>query len=312
MNVRIHVDTDLGGDPDDVCALTMLLGWPDVEVVGVTTCADRTGMRAAYVGHCLGLLGRGDIPVAVGEPGSLSHREVADPFVDVRYWPSGLAPRTSSPAEASGLLSASIDAGAVVVAIGPYTNLAVLEQRRPGTLADSRVVVMGGWVDPPEPGLPPWGPARDYNVQWDVHAARAVLEATADLTLTTLPVSLKVPLRRRDLTTLRGLGPMGDLIARQSEAHAHDSGKASLGPAYDGLPDDLVNFHYDPLACAVAVGWPGAEVEDRRLRVAMEGSVLRMFEDRRGKPVHVVVDADAAVFTDAWLAAVERACARVR
>jgi hypothetical protein len=32
--VRVHLDTDLGGAPDD--ALSMLLGLPDVEVVGIT------------------------------------------------------------------------------------------------------------------------------------------------------------------------------------------------------------------------------------------------------------------------------------
>jgi hypothetical protein len=29
--VRIHLDTDLGGDPDDASALAMLLGWDGVE-----------------------------------------------------------------------------------------------------------------------------------------------------------------------------------------------------------------------------------------------------------------------------------------
>jgi len=312
VGVLVHVDTDLGSDPDDVCALTMLLGWPDVEVVGVTTCADRTGMRAAYVRHCLGLLGRDEIPVAVGSSGSLSHRDVADPEVDERYWPSRLSPHQPASSGAADLLEASLARGAVVVAIGPYTNLAVLERERPGALADARVVVMGGWVDPPAAGLPAWGPARDHNVQWDVHAAREVFEAAGDLTLSTLPVSLKVPLRVRDLEALRGMGPMGEMVARQSEAHAQDSGKGALGPAHDGLPDDLVNFHYDPLACAVAVGWPGAVVEDRRLRVVMEGPVLRMVGDAQGRTVHVVVDADGAAFTDAWLAAVGRACGRAR
>ncbi len=32
--MRIHLDTDLGGDTDDACALAMLLGWPGVELVG--------------------------------------------------------------------------------------------------------------------------------------------------------------------------------------------------------------------------------------------------------------------------------------
>ena len=56
--MRIHLDTDLGGDPDDACALAMLLGWPGVEVVGVTTTMDPGGRRAGYVGRCLDLAGR--------------------------------------------------------------------------------------------------------------------------------------------------------------------------------------------------------------------------------------------------------------
>jgi hypothetical protein len=37
-----------------------------------------------------------------------------------------------------------------------------------------------------------------------------------------------------------------------------------------------------------------------------------MVEDEHGRNVHVVVDADGAAFTDAWLAAVGRACARAQ
>jgi hypothetical protein len=32
---------------------------------------------------------------------------------------------------------------------------------------------------------------------------------------------------------------------------------AELGRAHAGLPDDIVNFHHDPLTCAVALGWAG-------------------------------------------------------
>jgi Inosine-uridine preferring nucleoside hydrolase len=64
--VRIHLDTDLGGDTDDACALAMLLGWPDVEITGITTVADPGGRRAACVAHLLRLAGRDDIPLAAG------------------------------------------------------------------------------------------------------------------------------------------------------------------------------------------------------------------------------------------------------
>jgi inosine-uridine nucleoside N-ribohydrolase len=45
--MRVHVDTDFGGDPDDACAVTMLLGWPDVEIVGITTNLDAGGVHPA-------------------------------------------------------------------------------------------------------------------------------------------------------------------------------------------------------------------------------------------------------------------------
>jgi purine nucleosidase len=41
---RIHLDTEIGGHTDDPYALAMLLGWPGVELVGVTTCSDSGGM----------------------------------------------------------------------------------------------------------------------------------------------------------------------------------------------------------------------------------------------------------------------------
>ncbi len=40
---RIHLDTDLGGDTDDLCALALLLAWPGVEITGITTVAEAHG-----------------------------------------------------------------------------------------------------------------------------------------------------------------------------------------------------------------------------------------------------------------------------
>ena len=306
----VHLDTDLGTDPDDVCALAMLLGLEGVYIGGVTTCADPGGQRAGYVAYCLELLGRRDISVAAGAERSLSHDELALPTTGSRYWPTDIAARPASRGTAYRLMLDSVERGALIVAIGPYTNLATLEWERPGTLARAHVVVMGGWVRPPAHGLPPWGPERDYNVQWDTEAAKVVYEHAGSLTLSTLPVSLQVPLRRCDLTALRECGAIGALIARQSAAHAKDSGKERLGARYPGLPDDLLNFHYDPLACAVAAGWSGAAVETMRLRPEVSGGVLRWKEDGRGRSVQVVVGADGPAFTGAWMAAVREASRR--
>lgn len=304
--MRVHLDTDLGGDPDDACALAMLLGWPGVELTGITTSIDPGGWRAAYAGHVLALAGRSDVPVVSGAARSSSHAEPAEPVIgDERHWPADLVPAPAAPGAAVDLLRRSIDAGAVVVSIGPYTNLAALGHELSGV----PVAVMGGWVDPPRPGLPPWGPERDFNVQWDVRAAQTVA-AYADLTLVTLPATLRAPLRRADLPRLRAGGPLGELLAAQSEAHAVDSGKVDLGPAYDGLPHDLLNFHYDPVTCAVALGWPGADLDTVVLSTDVLDGMLHWRRDPHGRPTRVVTDVDGPAFTERWLAAVTRAQGR--
>jgi len=37
--MRIHIDTDFGGDPDDACALAFLLGSPGAQIVGIARLA---------------------------------------------------------------------------------------------------------------------------------------------------------------------------------------------------------------------------------------------------------------------------------
>jgi len=304
--VRIHLDTDLGGDTDDACALAMLLGWPEAEITGITTVADPGGRRAAYVAHLLHLVGRDDIPLAAGAEVSATTLGRADPVDDERHWPASVTPRPAPPGAALDLLERSLDTGATLVAIGPYTNLALLEISRIGSLRRQPVVVMGGWVEPPAPGLPRWGPEMDFNVQWDTRAAE-VVAATARLTMVTLPATLSAHIRRADLPRLRAAGPLGQLLARQSEAHAETYQMEKLGRDNTGLPDDLLNFQYDPVACAVALGWSGATVEDIRVRPLRTDDVLSFQPHPDGRSTRVVLDVDGAAFRETWLSAVEAA-----
>jgi purine nucleosidase len=304
--MRIHLDTDLGGDPDDICALGLLLGWPDVEIVGITTTIDPGGRRAGYVAYCLELAGRRDIPLAAGAELSLTTLRNADPIVDdERYWPRAAVPLPAPPGAALDLLQQSVESGATVVGIGPSTNLAMLEVSRPGVLGRAPVVVMGGWVHPPDDGLPAWGPDMDWNVQWDTRAAEIVAHAAGDLTLATLPATMKGHLRSADLPRLRAAGPFGEFLAAQAEVYGHDNGMVDLGRAHAGLPDDLLNFHFDPVACAVAVGWNGAEVTEDRLQPVLDGKVLRFHPTANGRPTRILVDVDGDAFSDAWLTSID-------
>ncbi len=310
--MRLHLDTDFAGDPDDACALAMLLGWPDLEISGVTTVSDPDGRRASYVRRLLAMVGRDGIPVAVGAAVSLDGESMGGIPDHERYWgepPLDRATGHDSPEPATAALTRSIAAGATVAAVGPLTNLAELERTHPGTLRDVRVVAMAGWFEEPaSPGLPRWGPAADWNTQCDPHAAQ-IVAASADLTLVPLSVTANVCLRRQQLGRLQAAGPLGELLARQALAYCADEDKTEIALTHKGLPDDLLNFHHDPLTAAVAAGWDGVTKGEMRLRPHRDGAVMSFEPHPGGRRVGVVTDVDSAEFDEVWISAVELAAA---
>lgn len=303
--MKVHVDTDLGGDTDDLCALAYLLGRPDVELVGVTTCCGFTAKRAGYVRYALDLAGRADVPVAAGADGSLGgYRGFAGmpaPADEATMWPEPVRPLPAEPGAALDLLTASALAGATIVGIGTYTNLAMLAAARPRLAAATRFVLLGGYLGLPAEGLPAWGPETDWNVQQDSVASRILLTRCRP-TLVPLGVSLRVHLRSVDLPSLEAGGRLPRLLARQARAHARENDMEALGRGHAALPDDLLNFQYDPLACAVAAGWAGARVEELSLSLEERDGWLLQRPDTRGPlrlPVAVEVDGEA--FRRHWL-----------
>jgi purine nucleosidase len=301
--VKIHLDTDLGGDLDDLCALALLLAHPDIEITGITTAADAGGRRCGYVKYALRLAGRSDIPVAAGADVSLGYlRWRPGYYADADYWPEPIAPSPNPLEEALGLIERSVERSATIVGIGPYTNLALLDRRRPGLLDVAPLYLMGFFVRPVPEGFPRWDIDTDWNVQSDVAAARRLLEAHSP-TLIPVEVTLQTSLRRSDLPRLRQASPLGALLARQAEAFARDErNEEKIGQTCAGLPDDLINFLHDPLACAVALGWDGVTIATLPLRAVLnEAGYLRAVISTDGKPTRVVTGVDANRFGDWWL-----------
>jgi inosine-uridine nucleoside N-ribohydrolase len=304
MTNKVHLDTDLGGDIDDLCALAMLLRWKDVEITGITTVAEDKGRRKGYVRRILELEKRTDIPVAAGadvSQGFYRYPELGYPD-EQRYWSEPGAPWPNPPEDALQLLKQSIERHATIIAIGPYTNLYLLDFQYPGILMHAQLFLMGGYIYPIRPGFPNWGNDSDWNIQVDVKSARHAIEHS-NPTLIPLTVTAETALRRAFLSDLRAAGALGELIARQGEEFAIDEqNEKKYGETCENLPNDIINFLHDPLACAIALGWnDGIEIKELPLIFEERDGWLHERVDASGRPTRVVTSIEGPRFNEFWL-----------
>jgi hypothetical protein len=127
--------------------------------------------------YALRLAGHEGVPVVAGADGSLGGYCLPPGFSDLdRYWPEPVAPEQSPP-------GAALDRSRCRA----VDEFALLEASRPGLLASSRPVVLGGYVRSVRVGLPCWDPDMDYNVQQDTLAARIVWERCDPLVVQSSP-----------------------------------------------------------------------------------------------------------------------------
>lgn len=302
--LKIHLDTDFGGDIDDICALAMLLRWPnDIQLTGVTTVAEINGRRAGQVKYVLELEGRSSVPVAAGADISQGfyQYELGLPPED-RYWTEPVAPLPTASDEAVELLKKSVEGDATIIGIGPLSNLYLLETKYPGILRDARLFLMGGFAYPPREGYPRWRDEDDFNLQIDTGSAICVIENSSP-TFVPITVTVETALRRKHLEALRKAGALGQLLARQAEAFADDEKiREKFSKTCDKLPNDIINFQHDPLCCAIALGWDdGVEISHVKLKTELKDGLLHRKIDVDGKPTQVVTKIDGERFSQFWV-----------
>ncbi|HEV2127594.1 MAG TPA: nucleoside hydrolase [Thermomicrobiales bacterium] len=245
MSERIQVilDTDIGTDVDDCLALAVLLGSPEIDLVGVTTVYGDVALRARMVRKLLHLRGRDEVPV---------HEGVREPLVRNRqvYWPGH---------EGVGLLEAGDDErfgqgpgqhavdfliervmrqpGEVhLLAVGPLANVAAAMIREPGLASNLvHMTIMGGYIAP-------WTGGRgtaEHNILSDPEAARVVFASGAPISLVPLDVTLKTVITREDVAEIREVGTLfHDAVADQ----------VMLYPPFENRGGQT--FLHDPLAAA--------------------------------------------------------------
>jgi hypothetical protein len=96
---------------------------------------------------------------------------------------------------------------------------------------------------------------------------------------------------------------LGELIAEQAEAYAVDEqNEKDMGEVCEGLPNDIINFLHDPLACAIALGWDdGVDIQELPLAVEEKDGWLNEHIYSSGKPIRVVTKVDGQRFNEFWL-----------
>ncbi len=306
---RIHLDTDIGGDMDDLCALAMLLKWPDLQITGITTTAEAQGRRAGYVDYILKLVGRTETPFAAGADladGYFRYSELGYP-PESENWPEPISPHPNSVDDALELLKSSIEQGATLVGIGPFTNFMLVDQKYPGILKDARLFLMGGYIYDIPVGFPQFSRQDDWNMQLDIKATQYIFEH-ANPTLVPLTLTAQTAFRQSDLPKLKQAGRLGELLVRQAEVFARTENLAEqYGATSPKLPADFINFHHDPLACAIALGWrEGVTIETVPLRLDVRDTYLYEIPDANGRPTPIVTQMNAKAFDDYWLNIVSR------
>ncbi|MDQ2888910.1 MAG: nucleoside hydrolase, partial [Chloroflexota bacterium] len=220
---------------------------------------------------------------------------------ELENWLEPVPPSPNRLDDALELLKSSIEQGAILVGIGPYTNFALLDQKYPGILQQAHIYLMGGWIYPPKKGYPQWESPRDYNIQQDIASAKYVLEH-AHPTLIPISITVETAIRKAYLPRLQQAGALNVLIAHQAEVYAnYRKNEGETDEKYEALSADLLNFQHDPLACAVALGWSGVKKALVPLTFEVQDGWLYERVDAGGRPTTVVVEVDGPAFNMLWL-----------
>lgn len=269
-NFPVMLDVDTG--VDDAAAIAYALGI-EADLVGVSTVAGNVGidLSTGNTLKVLSLLGGEDVPVFRG-----ASKPLVAEYVDAAHvhggnglggaeLPDALTEEADLTAPEAIIAMAEEFAGELVlVAVGPYTNIAMALSLRPDlTQLVRRVVLMGGAYFNPGNITP----HAEYNVYTDPHAAQQVFAADwHEIIAVGLDVSHHTAITKK----------MWDAISDNTDGSAWLM-KAIVERTYTERVRSGFFLH-DPLAMAVALDDSFVTTESYSVDVVTEG-------DERGKTV---------------------------
>ena len=287
--IQLIIDTDPG--VDDAIAILMAMAASEVEILGLTTVGGNVPLARA-TRNALSLLqaaSRSDIPVAKGASRPLRGKFAYAPHF---HGPGGLSQRLPDPANGpveDGAVKFLYDqltgerGEAVLVALGPLTNLAVLLRERPIALEQAKqIVVMGGAVNTPGNVTP----EAEFNFYCDPVAADIVLSSRLPITMVDLAACRQVKINREQALGLKSATPLGRLMLDMLQGWFHRE------PSRE-------EFEFcDPLAMAIALHPAIATATKVDLDVGIEKDELLGATSETGGPGEITLaqDVDSSRF----------------
>lgn len=218
MAQDLLIDCDPG--IDDALALLLACGAPELNLIGVTTVAGNRSVEMTADNACrvLDLAGRHDVPVHAGCSHAITMPQARTNTVHGEDGLGGVElprGRGATGQHAVDVIEQALSSGPAgsltLVAIGPLTNLALAEIKRPGLLKRAqRVLVMGGaaFCDGNIT------PSAEFNFHADALAAQVVLGSGAELLLFGLDVTRQAGMPADWVAALGDLGNRCGPVAR--------------------------------------------------------------------------------------------------
>ena len=254
------IDCDPG--VDEALALMLAAASPEWDLRAVTCVAgnrpvDQTADNACRV---LDLAGRLEVPVHAGCSRPLTQPE---PRCNLVHGADGLAgvalPRGRGPTDMPATdflertLLAAHDGDVTLVAVGPLTNLAMVEIKRPGLLRRARAVLVMGGAAFCDGNITP---SAEFNFYADALAAHIVLGSGAQVRLFGLDVTRQAAMPAAWIDGLSGLGNRcGDAAQAMLRGFSRPDPKL-----HDACPIAwlLTPQLFSSQRCTVAIDWrPG-------------------------------------------------------
>ncbi len=166
MVKHVILDTDIGGDPDDVFALSYGLNSPEIKIDLIVTSDEHKGHRSEFAREFLKML-KVDIPVVKGNDLGNSKCCVVCDLVKDETYPSDYLSKIREVVQ--------VNPKTYYVCISPQTNLAAFLENSPELTSKLEVVIMGGAINYRKKD------GAEHNVKYDTKAARKVFSSDTEM-----------------------------------------------------------------------------------------------------------------------------------